>query len=89
MKASLYSLSGNLGYQQQQSTQCNISGKTPIYDGGSGISNGALATRTVVGDPIGTFYGYKVTGIFQTTQEIAASKQPTAIPEILFTRMYQ
>jgi TonB-linked SusC/RagA family outer membrane protein len=74
-----YSLSGNVGFNNNKVLSV-ISGNTPIYDGGSGISNGALATRTIVGDPIGTFYGYKVAGIFQTTQEIAASKQPTAIP---------
>jgi TonB-linked SusC/RagA family outer membrane protein len=74
-----YSLSGNVGFNSNVVLSVT-SGNTPIYQGGNGLSNGALATRTVVGDPIGAFYGYKVAGIFQTTQEIAASKQPTAIP---------
>jgi hypothetical protein len=52
------------------------SGKNPIYSGGNGIANGALATRTVVGEPIGEFYGYKVQGIFQQNQTSGA--QPTA-----------
>lgn len=30
-------------------------------------------TRTVVGAPIGQFYGYKVKGLFQTTEQLAAA----------------
>ncbi|MCE7061694.1 TonB-dependent receptor [Dyadobacter sp. CY343] len=56
------------------------SGANPIYDGGVGLTGGALATRTRVGDPIGSFYGYIVDGIFQNQDEIAASAQPTAKP---------
>ncbi|MEO6498210.1 MAG: SusC/RagA family TonB-linked outer membrane protein, partial [Mucilaginibacter sp.] len=52
----------------------------PIYGGGGGLTNGGLATRTVLGRPIGEFYGYKVAGIFQTPEEVAASLQPTAKP---------
>jgi TonB-linked SusC/RagA family outer membrane protein len=74
-----YSLSGNVGFNNNKVLSV-LSGANPIYSGGTGIANGALATRTVVGEPIGEFYGYKVAGIFQTTQEVAASKQPTAIP---------
>jgi hypothetical protein len=46
-----------------------------------------LATRTVLGEPIGEFYGYKVSGIFQTAAEVAASKQKGAARAILFTRI--
>jgi TonB-linked SusC/RagA family outer membrane protein len=74
-----YSISANLGINNNKVLNV-ISGKNPIYDGGAGIANGALATRTVVGQPIGQFYGYKVTGVFQTPQEVAASKQPGAAP---------
>jgi TonB-linked SusC/RagA family outer membrane protein len=56
------------------------SGANPIYDGGVGLTGGALATRTRVGDPIGSFYGYIVDGIFQNQDEIAKSAQPTAKP---------
>ena len=56
------------------------SGANPIYDGGVGLTSGALATRTVVGDPIGSFYGYVVDGIFQNADEIAKSAQPNAKP---------
>jgi hypothetical protein len=56
------------------------SGANPIYDGGVGLTSGALATRTKVGDPIGSFYGYVVDGIFQNVDEIAKSAQPNAKP---------
>ena len=35
--------------------------------------NGEFASRTVVGLPIGGFYGYRVAGIFQTQEEIDGS----------------
>ena len=57
-----------------------ITGSNPIYSGGNGIANGALATRTVLGEPIGEFYGYKVAGIFQNAAEVSASAQPNAKP---------
>jgi hypothetical protein len=56
------------------------SGANPIYDGGVGLTSGALATRTRVGDPIGSFYGYVVDGIFQNDEEIKNSAQPGAKP---------
>ncbi|TDB62343.1 SusC/RagA family TonB-linked outer membrane protein [Arundinibacter roseus] len=56
------------------------SGANPIYDGGVGLTGGALATRTRVGDPIGSFYGYIVDGIFQNEDEIRNSAQPNAKP---------
>ena len=56
------------------------SGANPIYDGGVGLTSGALATRTRVGDPIGSFYGYVVDGIFQNEEEIKNSAQPGAKP---------
>lgn len=74
-----YSISANLGINNNKVLSV-LSGANPIYDGGAGIANGALATRTVVGQPIGEFYGYKVTGIFQTATEIANSKQTGAQP---------
>jgi TonB-linked SusC/RagA family outer membrane protein len=55
-------------------------GGNPIYDGGVGLTGGALATRTRVGDPIGSFFGYVVDGIFQNEDEIRNSAQPNARP---------
>jgi TonB-linked SusC/RagA family outer membrane protein len=69
-----YSVSGNIGINNNKVLSV-ITGLNPIYAGGAGISNGALATRTIQGDPIGVFFGYKVAGIFQTPAEVAASAQ--------------
>lgn len=74
-----YSISGNIGINTNV-VQNVTTGKNPIYSGGNGVANGALATRTVEGEPIGEFYGYKVVGIFQTPAQIAASGQKTALP---------
>jgi TonB-linked SusC/RagA family outer membrane protein len=57
-----------------------VTGSNPIYSGGNGLANGALATRTVLGQPIGEFYGYQVAGIFQTAAEVTGSAQPNAKP---------
>lgn len=74
-----YSVSANLGINNNLVLNV-VTGKNPIYSGGNGIANGALATRIVEGQPIGEFYGYKVTGIFQTAAQVAQSKQPSAKP---------
>ena len=41
---------------------------------GSGdfVQNGSGTTRTYVGDPLGSFYGYKVIGVFQNQAELDA-----------------
>ena len=74
-----YSISGNIGVNNNKVLNV-LTGKNPIYSGGNGIANGALATRTVEGEPIGEFYGYKVVGIFQTATDIANSNQKNAKP---------
>ena len=74
-----YSISGNVGYNQNKVISVTT-GANPLYSGGAGISNGAFATRTVLGQPIGEFFGYKVTGVFQTPNDIATSAQPNAKP---------
>ncbi|MET3977557.1 TonB-linked SusC/RagA family outer membrane protein [Mucilaginibacter sp. UYP25] len=74
-----YSVSGNIGINNNKLLEV-VSGKNPLYQGGDGIANGALATRSVVNEPIGQFYGYKVVGIFQTAAEVASSGQTSAQP---------
>jgi TonB-linked SusC/RagA family outer membrane protein len=69
-----YSVSGNLGINNNKVLNVT-SGANPIYAGGTGLTSGALATRTVQGGPIGSFFGYQVGGIFQTNEEAAASGQ--------------
>lgn len=78
-----YSLSGNFS---------TINNKVLEIDNESGMIFGALThgqflTRTVVGGPIGAFYGYRVIGVFQNLAEIndyvgpdGSLLQPDAIP---------
>ncbi|MBK9337823.1 MAG: TonB-dependent receptor [Lewinellaceae bacterium] len=40
---------------------------------GANTASGDPATRTIVGRSIGDFYGYKVAGVFQNADEVAAS----------------
>ena len=74
-----FSIGGNFSTNANKVTSV-ITGSNPIYAGGNGLANGALATRTVLGQPIGEFYGYQVAGIFQTQADITGSAQPNAKP---------
>lgn len=74
-----YTISGNIGINNNKVLSV-VTGENPIYAGGAGIANGALATRTIEGGAIGEFYGYKVAGVFQTAAEIATSAQKNAKP---------
>lgn len=60
----------------------NLSNETATINAGSSDDFGAGdQTRTVAGEPIQSFYGYKVDGIFQTNAEIAsAPTQANAAP---------
>jgi TonB-linked SusC/RagA family outer membrane protein len=44
-------------------------GREEIFGGPVG-EGGKLATRTVVGQPIGSFFGYRVVGVFQNEEEL-------------------
>jgi len=48
------------------------SGSGSFIPSGS-LGNGQLVTRTVVGQSVGSFYGYKVLGVFQNAAELAGS----------------
>ena len=74
-----YSFSANFGYNQNKVLSV-VTGLNPIFAGGAGIANGALATRTIQGQAIGQFFGYKVAGIFQNAAEVTGSAQPNAKP---------
>ncbi|RFZ83205.1 TonB-dependent receptor [Mucilaginibacter terrenus] len=74
-----YSVSGNFSINNNKvlSTQ---TGANPIYAGGAAATGGQLSTRTIVGQPIGEFYGLVVDGVFQTPEEVASSLQKNAKP---------
>ena len=62
-----YNLSGNLSLNHNEVHKLEP-GTLPFYDGGA--YNGALATYTQLGHPIGEFYVLEVDGIFQTEAEV-------------------
>jgi TonB-linked SusC/RagA family outer membrane protein len=53
-------------------------GREEILGGPVG-EGGKLATRTIVGQPIGSFYGYRVVGVFQNEEEL--QRYPRRGPE--------
>ncbi len=57
-----------------------ISDITDYFDVGFSGRIGGGIVRNVVGQPVSTFYGYKVIGLFQNDAEAAASKQAGAGP---------
>lgn len=65
-----YSISANMGINSNEVLN-TVTGGNPIYGGGQGLANGSLATRTVLGQSIGHFYGYRAVGVFQTDAEAA------------------
>ncbi|MHC2991233.1 hypothetical protein OB13_06450, partial [Pontibacter sp. HJ8] len=73
-----YSIGANGAYNKNEVTDVTI-GDIPQYGGGLPVG-GYLTTITRVGDPIGSFFGYEVEGIFQDEQEVETSPQPTAQP---------
>jgi TonB-linked SusC/RagA family outer membrane protein len=81
-----YSLSANLSMNNNKVLDV-ATGGNPIYQAVGTTGSNNFNTRTVVGEPIGQFYGLQVIGIFQTPAEITAYKtgsgtviQPSAVP---------
>ncbi|WP_161964201.1 TonB-dependent receptor [Chitinophaga flava] len=74
-----YSVGANMSINNNKVLSVNTGGN-PIYGGGDASTGGALATRTIVGQPIGQYFGYIVDGIFQNQAEVDASAQTKAKP---------
>jgi len=72
-----YSISANIGMNNNKVLNVT-SGSNPIYGGGANLNNAVIPTRTVADYPIGTFFGYDVSGIIQTAEEAATSGQSGA-----------
>jgi TonB-linked SusC/RagA family outer membrane protein len=70
-KAFKYSIGANASTVQNKVLELG-QGNEAIFGGDIG-EGGKLGTRTIVGDAIGSFYGYKVIGIFQNAEEIKSS----------------
>jgi TonB-linked SusC/RagA family outer membrane protein len=80
-----YSISGNISFNNNTVTEVKT-GKNPLLQA-VGTTGGAPNTRTMVGEPIGAFYGYQVIGVFQDEDDVTAYVdaddniiQPTAVP---------
>lgn len=63
-----YSISANLGINENEVRDVST-GENPI-DQAVGTTGGAPNTRTVVGEPIGQFYGFNVIGVFQSQSDV-------------------
>lgn len=80
-----YSVSANLAINENEVLEVST-GANPI-DQAVGTTGGAQNTRTVVGEPIGQFYGFQVIGVFQSQEDIdsyvsgdGAVIQPNTVP---------
>src|SRR5690606_14431099 len=80
-----YTISGNLGINKNEVFEVST-GANPI-DQAVGTTGGATNTRTILGQPIGQFYGFNVIGIFQSQEDIDSYVssggqviQPNAVP---------
>ncbi|MFQ6600883.1 SusC/RagA family TonB-linked outer membrane protein [Flavobacterium sp. C3NV] len=78
-------LSGNISYLENEVT--NLGKGIQFISGDASFQNMGAVTRTQVGQPYNSFYGYKTQGIFQNQAEIAAYRnaaggliQPNAKP---------
>lgn len=64
-----YSLSGNVGYNQNKVLDVST-GANPIFQAVGTTGSNNWNTRTIQGQPIGQFVGLKAVGVFQTDAEI-------------------
>lgn len=65
-----YNVGFNMAFMRNEVTSLG-NGDTPISAGSYG-TGGGLITRTEVGQPIASFYGWQTDGIFQTQSEVDA-----------------
>ena len=82
-----YDVSATLGFNKNKVKDLDGIEADALFDGYNYYSNGDAAfsimsnqpiTETKAGLPFGSYYGYKVLGIFKTDAEAAASAQPNA-----------
>jgi len=74
-----FNISGNLSFLDNEVTKVGPTGESNIISG-SISSNTTNTTRTEAGQPISSFYGYIVEGIYQTDAEAAADNTPGVSP---------
>ncbi|WP_158638360.1 TonB-dependent receptor [Panacibacter ginsenosidivorans] len=76
-KSLSYTIGGNFSINNNKVLSVST-GANPIYQAVGTTGSNNFNTITVVGQPIGAFYGYQVTGVFQSDEDAAASLQSTA-----------
>ncbi|MDO8365761.1 MAG: TonB-dependent receptor [Saprospiraceae bacterium] len=84
-RAFKYSVGGNLAFVKNEVTSLGAGGE-PIFAGRVQSGN-ADVTKTEVGQPIGSFFGYVTDGVFQNQQEVesaAFQNENTAPGDIRF-----
>lgn len=81
-----YSISANLGINDNKVLEVST-GANPIYQAVGTTGSNNFNTRTMVGQPIGQFYGLQVVGVFQSDDDVLSYQdgdgnviQPTAQP---------
>lgn len=81
-----YSISANLGINDNKVLEVST-GANPIYQAVGTTGSNNFNTRTIVGQPIGQFYGLQVVGVFQSDDDVLSYQdgdgnviQPTAQP---------
>jgi TonB-linked SusC/RagA family outer membrane protein len=72
-----WNVTGNIGFIKNKILSLNTPGAT-IDDGADADFGNGSITRTVAGQPIQSFYGYVVDGIFQSQEDV--NKSPVQIP---------
>lgn len=82
-----YMIGANVSYNQNEFYDNKFGGDQQFFSGGAASTGGQLGTLTMLGQPIGVFYGYKVVGIFQSQDDVNNYKdskgtlyQPNAKP---------
>lgn len=76
-----FTWSTNFNIAYNKNTVLDIGSAAQIFAGQNANIGQNLSTSIIkVGKPLGSFYGYVTDGVFQTTDNIAASAQPTAKP---------
>ncbi len=75
-----WNLSGNLDMTRNKVLSLATPSAT-IYSGANSDFGGADITKTEAGQPIQSFYGYLVEGIYQTVDEVYNSPKPQSRPD--------
>ncbi len=74
-----FSFNATINFSTLKNEVTSIGDGSPIRSG-SFTSNTIFSTRTDIGQPIGSFYGYTVDGIYQTDAEAAAANDQPGNP---------